>query len=83
MTGLEPHGGHMIPLGEASLADKAVGEMVELAVAPSPQVHVSRIMLERFPVRWNHLTTQKTRKTKNLERFPDPVRSGNALVPAF
>ena len=82
VTVLEPHGGHMIPLGEASLADKAVGEMVELAVAPSPQVHVSRIMLERFPVRWNHLTTQKTRKTKNLERFPDPVRSGNALAHA-
>jgi len=35
--------------------------------------------LERFPVRWDHLTVKKSRQTKKLERRSDSIRSKTAL----
>lgn len=37
----EPHEGRMIRVGTGGVADKAIGEMIEVHVARSPQVHVS------------------------------------------
>ena len=36
--------------------------------------------LERFPVRWKHLTVKKSRQTNSLERRSDSIRSKTALA---
>ena len=67
-------------LGSAFADMRLMPTVLALAlIAARPAITMER-RLERFPVRWYHLTIQKTRQNKNPERFPDPVRSGNALV---
>jgi len=50
--------------------------LLELA----PRRWIGHPRLERFPVRWNHLTIKKSRQTKSLERRSDPIRSKTALA---
>lgn len=52
VTVLEPHGGQMVRVGSGGISDKAVGEMVEIPIARSPQVHIKRAATGRGD-NWN------------------------------
>ena len=74
---LAPHVTAMMDVSDGLLLDAT---RMARASGVTLAIDGGAVPLERFPVRWNHLTTQKTRQTKNLERSPDPVRSENALA---
>lgn len=71
----EPHAGEFVLLGGDAVSDKAVGEIVEFGVGPSPQVRVNGVTVASGP-RWDD------RKVTVTNATPRPIRfEGKLAVP--